>query len=233
MIGILSCIAGSPVVADEPLRVLFIGNSFTIEHNLPELFAGIVRQAGTEVDVDMIAEGGAHLADHFEAMPPYRMYQQYNPDVIILQDFSTAALHPEHAAKSTRALMSFCRNLRVRKVLFETWPREEGHQLYRQPGMPRTPSEMKDIVTRHYSSSDCPSMLEKHMTRHARVGLAWILGTGLPLYHPDKYHASLTGAWLSALVIARTLGLAPKRPIAPEGVRVTGRLVQIARMVAP
>ncbi|MEL7467893.1 MAG: hypothetical protein AAFN27_05545 [Pseudomonadota bacterium] len=182
----------------------------------------------------MIAKGGVHLADHFEEKSPKAILHKYDPDAIVLQDYSTVALDFGHAGRSARALMSFCKYVTIKKVLFATWPREDGHKLYQTPGMPKTSAAMNTLVEQHYTiSSRCQSMSERAATRVAPVGHAWILGTGLPLHRQDGYHASLTGAWLSALVLARTMGLAPDMPVAPKGVKVPGRLTQIARIVAP
>lgn len=221
-----------PAAATGPLRVLFIGNSFTFEHDLPQLFADIARQAGHDVHVDMIAEGGAHLADNLVDRDVFDLVDAYDPQMLVLQDFSTVALLPETATQSRRAFAQFCR-LPVPRILFATWARQEGHKLYRQVGMPATPAEMTSLTHQHYTARVCPDLAAHRITKTAAVGRAWSLGDGLPLHREDGYHASLTGAWLSALVLARTAGLAPDTPVAPDGVASPGRLIQIARLAAP
>jgi len=42
----------------EPLRVLFIGNSYTFQNDLPAMFAELMRSGGYKVEVDMSAVGG-------------------------------------------------------------------------------------------------------------------------------------------------------------------------------
>lgn len=232
----LGLIAGASMpfvaIADQPLRVLFVGNSFIIEHDLPLLFADIARQGGHSIHVDVIAAGGAYLADVLAQKDAYDLYRDYDPQLIVLQDHSTVALDAEAAARSRRAMSSLCR-LPVRRILFATWARAEGHRLYNQPGMPATPVEMTDLTERHYQARHCPSLAEASLSISAPVGRAWLLGNGLPLHRSDGYHASLTGAWLSALVLARTAGLAPDAPTAPDGVAFPGRLAQIARLIVP
>ena len=223
----------TPALSSDPIKVLFIGNSFTFEHDLPLMFADIARQGGHNVQVDMIAEGGAHLADTFRTQSPDHVVATYDPDLIILQDFSTVALVPEFSEDSHKALRSFCRFPSIRKILFATWPRAEGHKLYRETGMPRTPREMNDLVHAHYRAARCPSPRERTNHIIAPVGDAWMLGPGLPLHRNDKYHASLTGAWLTALVLARTAELAPETPASPQGVKLANRLIQIARTLVP
>ncbi|MEM7060782.1 MAG: hypothetical protein AAF557_24645 [Pseudomonadota bacterium] len=232
-IGLLAATAAAPAMAQAPIRVLFIGNSFTFEHDLPLLFADIARQGGYNLHVDVMAEGGAHLADYLQTRTADQIVATYNPDLLILQDFSTVALVPDFAANSLRALTAFCRHLMPRKILFETWPRREDHKLYLQAGMPRTPAQMHNLVHAHYQSARCPALYERLGQAVAPVGRAWMLGTGLPLHRNDGYHASLTGAWLAALVLARTARLAPEAPTAPKGVRYPSRLIQIARTIVP
>ncbi|MGD0309351.1 MAG: hypothetical protein ABSC02_08680 [Acidobacteriota bacterium] len=50
-----------------PLRVLFIGNSYTYFNNLPEIFTRLA-QAGNQraVEARMVAPGGWRLKDHWE-----------------------------------------------------------------------------------------------------------------------------------------------------------------------
>lgn len=219
-------------LASEVQRVLFIGNSFIIEHDVPGMFANIALQAGHAIEVDMIADGGALLADVVADQDAFQIDAKYDPDLIVLQDYSTAALYPNRAKSSHAALRAFCR-LNVRRILFATWARAEGHKLYGREGMPRTPTEMTERVERHYSARVCPDLLGHTLSKLAPVGRAWMLGKGLPLHRGDGYHASRTGAWLSALVLARTAGLAPERPEPPYGVKSPRRLIAIARQVVP
>lgn len=234
MLGMSAGAIVSPALSNEPLRVLFIGNSFTLEHDLPNLFADIVRQTGQDIHVDMIAQGGAHLADYLEGTSVREIYEAYRPDRIVLQDYSTVALESAAAVRSYQAIQAFCELWPyASRFLFATWPRREDHRLFNQPNMPDSAAEMNRLTERHYGEAAECGFWERNNVRVAPVGRAWILGTGLALHRSDGYHASLTGAWLSALVLARTMGLAPSRPVAPDGVKVPARLHQIARMVAP
>ncbi|MEO1492720.1 MAG: hypothetical protein AAFV19_11260 [Pseudomonadota bacterium] len=214
------------------IRVLFIGNSFIIEHDVPSMFADIARQAGHTIVVDMIADGGASLSDVLADRAASDVVYTHDPDLIVLQDYSTVALYPDRAERSHAALRAFC-NLSVRRILFATWPRAEGHKLYRREGMPSTPAEMMERVERHYTARVCPDLAGHASAQVAPVGRAWMLGTGLPLHRGDGYHASRTGAWLSALVLARTAGLAPDRPEPPYGVKSPGTLIRIAQQIVP
>jgi hypothetical protein len=221
---------GASRAARSSMQILFIGNSFTLEHNLPGLVGDLAEQAGWTVAVSVHARNGAFLWEHLERMTVPQMLDMHGIDaagrvLLVLQDHSTAALTAETRARSLAAFAAL-RDLRHRKLVFPAWPRREGHKLYGQPAMPRSPREMADRITRHSSQA-----AETAGAALAPVPQAWMLGMGLPLHRSDGYHASLTGAWLTALVLARAARLAPKKPEAPEPVRRPTRLHQIARTV--
>ena len=52
---------------DEPLRVLFVGNSLTHTNDLPAVVATLARSRGTEIEYETIAPGGFSLEDHWNA----------------------------------------------------------------------------------------------------------------------------------------------------------------------
>ena len=52
---------------NEPLRVLFVGNSLTHTNDLPAVVATIARKRGTEIEYETIAPGGMSLEDHWNA----------------------------------------------------------------------------------------------------------------------------------------------------------------------
>jgi hypothetical protein len=219
----------SPVLASAKRRVLFVGNSFTDEHDVPGLFRNLAVNFGYSVETEAIIENGAFLLDQI-ANGAYDRAIAHDPDILILQDHSTAALTAENRSKSGRAILKFG-NLLPRKILFEPWPRERGHKLYSQPEMPETPRQMVEHITRHHQQM--ASMINAQV---APVARAWMLADGITLHRDDGYHANLAGAWLTALVLVRTAGMTSSaHPHIPDGLSIltAKRLYQIARMVAP
>ena len=57
-------ISQSESIPNTPLRVLFIGNSYTFYNDLPGLLVELVRSGGLDIEVEMAAEAGWTLADH-------------------------------------------------------------------------------------------------------------------------------------------------------------------------
>jgi hypothetical protein len=76
---------GSPV---KSYRVLFVGNSITYTNNLPAVFAELLSEIRPSLAVraDMLAEGGASLADWKNDTRVMSAIQQSNYDVVVLQE---------------------------------------------------------------------------------------------------------------------------------------------------
>jgi hypothetical protein len=221
-----------PAWATDPIRVLFIGNSFTLQHDMPSLVAELARQSGQPITPITVAQNGAFVADTVpDRFAALELVHNHDPDRIVVQEHSTAAFQGDDTWKSLSALMRF-RFLRAHVVYFAPWPRAPGHVYYRTKNAPRSPQEMVEGSETHLRKAatlDGPP----RTGAVAPVGRAWLQGAELPLHAADGYHASLTGAWLTALVLARTLGFALENPQLPQRVTEPGRLARIARAVAP
>ncbi len=213
--------AAHPAWTGELRRVLFIGNSFTAEHDIPSLFAEIAAQSGHELLTHRLTRNGASLTHQLDT--GLAAIAELHPDVLVLQDHSTVALTEEARQRSIEAINRFGEHGPPVRVLFETWPRRAGHALYRRRGMPSDPGAMMELVSGHYARwRGSPGWFV------APVGQAWRLAEGIDLYASDGYHANRSGAWLSALLLARTAGLAPSRPKAPHGVVHPAELTLLA-----
>lgn len=225
----LAAVAASAASAKVKRHVLFVGNSFTAEHDVPALFKELAGQFGYSLTVDAVLANGAFLADQI-ADRALAKVSDADPDILILQDHSTAALTEANRQKSVEALLRF-KDFRARKIIFEPWPRQDGHALLREPGMPGSSREMVEWTERHYQQI-APSI----QADIARIGRAWMLADGIDLHRGDRYHANLAGAWFAALILVRTAGLTSSAPpYVPDGLSTltAKRLYQIARMVAP
>ncbi len=203
-------------------RILFIGNSFTLQGPVPDLVARFARDSGfVNVVVDFRAVSGQSLAWHrgdpSPAGAPARLREGW--DVVVLQDFSTRPTDAlgEPAAFKDDVSWFYERakeaNPAVRVVLYETWARRAGHPLY---GVAfASPAQMQAQLRRHYTDA-----AEHYIPRFATVapgesvgvapvGDAWELQLGrnadLRLHAPDDYHASVAGQYLSAAVLFSTI----------------------------
>ncbi len=75
--------------AERPLRVLFVGNSYTFFNNLPAVFVAVARSAQPGLpapEVEMVAAGGATL-DDLLGLPRFDATLRRGPwDVVVLQE---------------------------------------------------------------------------------------------------------------------------------------------------
>ena len=81
--------AVAPVLAapaEQPQRVLFVGNSLTYYGNLPATFAALAKANGHDVQSEMIVEGGATLAERVADGSVQQALQQRRPAVVVLQE---------------------------------------------------------------------------------------------------------------------------------------------------
>ena len=209
-----------PVPPPEPLRILFIGNSFTFNGPIPTIVDEIANDAGwPDPDVHYSAFGGETLHGHRDRSETLALVDEGDWNVAVLQEFSTRPTDnigdPEQF--KTDATW-FHDRIRVsspdaRVILFETWARHEDHSYY--PGTFSSPAEMQAQLRTHYWDAadnwipnNAAELVEPPITV-APVGDTWEHHLAEPdplrLHNTDDYHAGLNGRYLSGLVIYATI----------------------------
>jgi hypothetical protein len=113
-----------------PLRVLFIGNSYTYFNDLPSVIADLARGAGEARPLlaEQVLVGGATLESHLtrgDASRRIRAGSSAGPwDVVVLQEQSTRPLEDTAAMyRAVRALAAESRRVGAQPMLYETWAR--------------------------------------------------------------------------------------------------------------
>ncbi len=192
-----------------PTRFLFIGNSYTLQHDVPGLVAA---RLGDEADTEtaMVADGGQVLERYVNDPRVTRRLAEIEWDVIVLQGHSRAAFDVERRAGFNRAVDWFSTQAAAEGaalLLVQTWPRRAGHGFYGRPAEdgvhhpPRSPSEMAERVEALYAAAAA-----RVGARIAPVGRCWAAASDMnALYAEDGSHASPAGAALAADVIALTI----------------------------
>jgi hypothetical protein len=89
-------------------RVSFIGNSFTYGWDVPTQVKNIAATSRPSVNlhVEMVVRGGATLAQQIAETDALSQLQNSAWDVVVLQDASVMAFHPEGRAQMTAAATS-------------------------------------------------------------------------------------------------------------------------------
>jgi hypothetical protein len=193
----------SPVPA-KPVRVLFIGNSYTFFNNLPKLVEAIAasQKDGPRFETEVSLRGGMALKWHWEDGKAVQAIQRGGWDFVVLQDHSLLGRVPapgtvpsvndpadyfEYARKFDQEI----KKAGARTILYATWARD---------GYPEQQRKLDDafiMLAREIGAGIVPT------------GLAWTLAKieapGIKLYTPDRSHPSMAGSYLNALLFYRCL----------------------------
>jgi hypothetical protein len=183
-----------------PLRVLFIGNSYTYFNDLPSVIADLAHDARETRPIlaEQLTVGGATLESHLEggeAVRRIRAGSGRGPwDVVVFQEQSTRPL--EDTAKmyrAVRALAAEVRRVGAQPALYVTWAR------LARPRAQDTLSLVYKRIAAEIGALVVP------------VGEAWaaIRGTddavGPSLFIADGSHPSPAGTYLAASTFYATL----------------------------
>jgi hypothetical protein len=219
-----------------PLRILFVGNSYTYENNLPFVFEALVRPV-RDVKVIMMAAGGATLRRHVDGGTLLKQIADRQFDVVVLQEQSTLGLprlrdgmkliaDPAAFHQAVREIAAAARAGEARVVMFATWPRAET---------PRSLAPLRNAnvtIAKEVGAAVAP------------VGLVWDRLGGntsemLNLYGVDGLHPAGEGTYVAAAVLAQAiLGKLPplqpvlKVPLMDGRARLGGAFADIAPSAA-
>jgi hypothetical protein len=205
---------------DACTRVLFIGNSYTFVNNLPNTFVMVARSLGRPVYADMIAPGGATLADHAASAEVLAKIRTGHWTYVVLQEQSLMPSVEQSRQRqmypAARVLADEIRRAGARPVFFATWGREKG---WPEGGFADY-APLQTAVTLGYRTIAG----ELHAVV-APVGDAWAEVAAqypdIPLWQGDGSHPTVQGTFLAANVLAATLfhetprGLGARGPV-PE-----------------
>jgi hypothetical protein len=207
--------AASDGAAPAPLRVLFVGNSYTRFNDLPQVVAALGAELGVPMQIDTFLRDGASFWEHWNETGAVARLEAGGYDVAVLQGQSlepmgTGIFAFDQAAEGLGDLVDA---QGARAVWFATWPRRAGHEYYQTEFGIHTPAEMNDVLERAYR--DAAHRCDEGFT--ARVGAAFLLASAeLPeveLYANDGSHPSPAGSLLAACVVTQGItGLAPRVP---------------------
>jgi len=74
--------------AEEPIRILFIGNSYTYRNHMPRMFMKIAKANGKNVEVNWCVKGKTSFYRHSLRKKVYRAIQWKKWDYVVLQGSS-------------------------------------------------------------------------------------------------------------------------------------------------
>ena len=184
-----------------PVRVLFLGNSYTYGNKLPQVVAALAAADKTArpLEVKMVASGGKNLVWHAGNKASLDAIATGKWDYVILQDQSlTPTLMPNRTRQGAVALHAAITKSGARTMFFMTWQRRPTPELLKKyPDMHKRNSKTYMDVGRELKAAVAP------------VGYAWKMAYDAnpkwPLYAKDNSHPSRMGTYLTACVFYSTI----------------------------
>jgi len=191
----------------DPLRTLFVGNSYTYVNDLPSMIGQLAAAAGTRrFDPVQECPGGFTLKQHWDSGADTQLLPGSQFEWMVLQDQSQepaldlSILETDLYPYVTQ-LDAAARDSGARTVLFLTWARQNGDP-ENAPG--DTYDAMQDRLIRGYETIAARLHLPV-----APVGIAWRNALrqqpGLALWQSDGSHPELAGTYLAACVFFQVL----------------------------
>jgi hypothetical protein len=192
----------------EPLRILFIGNSFTNRNDLPALLAGLAAAAEppVAVEAERVLANGASLRQHWNAGTTARLIGERRWDWVVLQEQSTLPIKNRgRYHENVRLFIEPIRESGARAALYLTWARRHAPET--QPQL----TEAALQIARETGAAVIPAGIAWHRVLES--------GAAVELHDADGSHPSLAGSYLAAcsfyaILFGRT----------PEGLPFTSRL---------
>ena len=187
-----------PAKRHAPLRVLFIGNSFTARNDLPGLIARLAAARGIDVEHKLISRGGASLRTHWNKGEAQEAIRGGSYDYVVLQEQSTLPVkNAERMKENVRLFDEVIRAAGSKTALYMTWARRHA------PEAQRAITDAYSSVARETGATLMP------------VGVAWqsfLRKHDRPVLHDkDGSHPSLAGSYLAACVFLQAFfGQSPR-----------------------
>lgn len=190
-------------------KILFIGNSYTYYHDMPErIFAPLAAEAGFDCEVHALTHGGYKLEwyadpENEEGKRLRSVIQGRHFACIVLQDHSLSTIQdPGAFFGGIRSMKELLQGHTDRFVLYCTWGRKPGCVTLEELGM--TNEEM----TRHIAESYDEAGQRFDMTV-AHVGKAFRAyqqeHPDAELYFEDLHHSSVLGSTVAAKTLLKAI----------------------------
>ena len=184
--------------ADHALRVLFIGNSATYVHDLPQTLARLSTAAGYPMECHMLVKGGLCLSQHADAESEWgaQVFSEIGQgyDLVFLQDNGNCIT----SAELREAARAACRRLgaAVTAAGGELW-------IYVRPPYGTAHAERSPLAQCEEFDRFFGEIGEEIGAKYAHVNRAFAYAMtrlSFDLWGPDHAHTSERGAYLAVCV---------------------------------
>lgn len=184
------------------MRLLFIGNSFTARHKLPQLVSRLAATRDLRLEHDLITVGGASLRRHWNAGTAAARIREGDWDGVVLQEQSTLPIkNPQRTHENIREFHPLIQAAGARTILYETWARQD------HPETQITLSRTYQEIAAELKATLIPA------------GQAWQHTLAQPqppqLHDRDGSHPTYAGSYLAACCFVATLTGQPALGLPP------------------
>lgn len=190
-------------VAEDPINILFLGNSFTYYNDLPAVFDSICKSAGKNVNVDSVTVGSARL-DWFvtsseavcKTLNDKLSKQTF--DYVFLQEHSTRPY--KEYARFSRGAVAVLEKIRksspdCKPILYETWGFHDENSSLTEQGMTSKEQELLLIDAYEKLGGEMGAEISYAGVSFYRV----YRETSADPYGNDLKHPSYAGTYTAAL----------------------------------
>ena len=198
-------------LAEDPQRILFIGNSYTGVNKLPEVFLEVVKSSGRPAPVvKSSTPGGRTLKQHLSIAGSMTLIDEGGWDVVVLQGQSQEPAIAEKVESVRKEFVEsaaeLCRRVRAKspkaKIYFyETWARHADYwkAAKKGPDVGAEPREMQARLRKWYGV-----VAKDNGATFVPCGDAWELNyassAAVRLHTKDHSHPEFVGTYLNALI---------------------------------
>ncbi|XOV67224.1 MAG: PKD domain-containing protein [Fluviicola sp.] len=187
--------------SQDTASVLFIGNSYTAYHNLPQMVADLATSLGDNIEKDANTPGGATFEMHSNNATNYNKINAQSWDYVVFQGQSQEPSFPDAQVNSQTlpyvlelADSVYANNFCTEVMYYMTWGRENGDPQW-QPistydGMQ---ARLRSAYLRFADSVQGSVAPVGVVWKHVRDNYP-----GIDLYTADESHPSIHGSYLAA-----------------------------------
>lgn len=202
---ILSCAisfsANSQAQNPEPIKVLFVGNSYIYVNNLPQVLISAANSTNNGIQADQSVKGGYTLKLHSQDTNTLSKIKKGIWDYVVLQEQSQLpATEQKNVETEVLPYAHFLDSLvhhynpTCKTIFYSTWGRKSGDSL----ASPfQTYEWMDSLLTLRYTL-----MAKKNHATLSPVGAVWKhirkKHPSIDLYHKDGSHPSEAGTYAAA-----------------------------------
>ncbi|MCA6078932.1 SGNH/GDSL hydrolase family protein [Fulvivirga sedimenti] len=108
-----------------PIRVLFVGNSFTYYYNLPQVVSAMAKTQGLEIITRQSTVGGSNLEEHWKEQKgtrTRRLLDSLEWDYVVLNNHSRSTIDtPDEFSEYGKKFVDLIRSKGAEPVFMQTW----------------------------------------------------------------------------------------------------------------